>query len=126
MRTVYWSLLLSVSLGVLQTHAAASIKLQKMLELSSCVYHGAAARKNLMNFSDVDYDGMPEHVMVYKEGRYLGLAFFEFVSKTVHFKVMISESTPAGGSAVTLMMILRWNRGLWPVACWRVGTGLRY
>lgn len=29
-----------------------------------------------MNFSDVDYDGMPEHVMVYKEGRYLGLAFF--------------------------------------------------
>mgnify|MGYP003316319493 FL=1 len=126
MRIVYWSILLFVSLGVLQTHAAASIKLQKMMELSSCVYHGAAARKNLMNFSDVDYDGMPEHVMVFKEGRYLWLAFFEFVSKTSHLKVMIGESTPAGRSAVTLMMIVRWNRGLWPVACWWVGTGLRY
>ena len=102
MRIVYWSLLLFVSLGVLQTHAAASIKLQKMMELSSCVYHGAAARKNLMNFSDVDYDGMPEHVMVYKEGWYLWLAFFEFVSKTAHSKVMIGESTRAGLSAVNL------------------------
>ena len=73
-----------------------------MMELSSCVYHGAAARKNLMNFSDVDYDGMPEHVMVFKEGRYLWLAFFEFVSKTAHVKVMIGESTPAGRSAVNL------------------------